>query len=73
MGFVGKIIKSIFNPDVPQATTTVMGGGGLTARDMVSSVSSAEPKAAEMGASDKKKGGLQSLLVPSEELYKGGV
>ncbi len=70
MGFVGKIFKTIFNPDVPQAQEVQP---TVTGRDLVSSTSSVEPESPVMGSDTNKKGkGVKSLLVPSESLYKGG-
>ena len=69
MGFVGKIFKTIFDPDIPQASVMTP---TITGRDLVQSTSSEEPQAAIMGASTKGKGGgTSSLLVPSEKLYRG--
>lgn len=66
MGF----IKKMFRPNIPQVQNT-----GLTGRDLVSSTSSEDPTSPEMGGSDKanRKNGVKSLLVQSENLYKGGV
>lgn len=71
MGFVGKIFKTIFSPDIPQAQEMQP---TITAQQLVSSTSSATPNSPVMGADTKKKGsgGVSSLLVPSESLYKGG-
>lgn len=72
MGFVGKIFKTIFSPDIPQASELQP---TITAQQLVSSTSSATPNSPVMGADTKKKGsggGVSSLLVPSESLYKGG-
>ena len=69
MGFVGKFFKTIFAPEIPQASVMQP---TVTARDLVQSTSSEEPQAAVMGATNKNKGGgVGSLLVPSEKLYKG--
>lgn len=70
MGFVGRIFKTIFSPDIPQAAPMAP---TITGRDLVKSTNSADPDSPQMGADEKKKGGLSSLLVPSEKLYKGGV
>lgn len=73
MGFVGKIFKTLFNPSVPNAQAQAP---TMTGRDLVSSTSSDAPEEAVMGSSlknKKKKQGVSSLLVPSENLYKGGV
>lgn len=68
MGFVGKFFKTIFDPEIPQAQELAP---TITGKDLLSSTSSAEPEAPKMGASNKDKGGgVSSLLVPSENLYK---
>lgn len=65
MGF----IKKIFTPDIPQVQNTE-----LTGRDLVSSTSSEDPNSPELGgSSSKKNSGIKSLLVQSEDIYKGGV
>lgn len=71
MGFVGKIFKTIFDPDIPQASTQMP---TVSARDLVSSTSSQEAQAPIMGSEDdgKRKRGINSLLVPNESIYKGG-
>ena len=64
MGF----IKSIFKPNIPSTPT-------ITGRDLVSSTSSEEPDSPQMGSDgvNQKKRGINSLLVQSENIYKGGV
>lgn len=64
MGF----IKNLFRPNIPSAPT-------ITGRDLVSSTSSEEPDSPVMGTDEvnKKKRGINSLLVQSENIYKGGV
>ena len=64
MGF----FKKIFKPNIPSTPT-------ITGRDLVSSTSSEEPDSPQMGTDDmnQKKKGLSSLLVQSENIYKGGV
>lgn len=64
MGF----IKKIFSPDIPSTPT-------VTGRDLVSSTSSEEPDSPVMGTDgvNQKKRGINSLLVQSENIYKGGV
>ena len=64
MGF----IKKIFSPNIPSTPT-------ITGRDLVSSTSSEEPDSPVMGTDgvNQKKKGLSSLLVQSENIYKGGV
>ena len=64
MGF----IKKIFSPNIPTTPT-------ITGRDLVSSTSSEEPDSPVMGTDgvNQKKKGLSSLLVQSENIYKGGV
>lgn len=68
MGFVGRIFKTIFNPSMPSVPQPT-----VTARDLVSSTSSEDPEEAVMGSSLKnkrKRSGMNSLLVPGEDLYK---
>ena len=64
MGF----FKKIFAPNIPSTPT-------ITGRDLVSSTSSEEPDSPQMGTDgvNQKKKGLSSLLVQSENIYKGGV
>ena len=64
MGF----FKKIFKPNIPSTPT-------ITGRELVSSTSSEEPDSAQMGTDgvNQKKKGLSSLLVQSENIYKGGV
>lgn len=64
MGF----FKKIFKPNIPSTPT-------ITGRELVSSTSSEEPDSPQMGIDgvNKKKKGLSSLLVKSENIYKGGV
>lgn len=64
MGF----IKKIFRPNIPSTPT-------ITGRDLVSSTSSEEPDSPVMGTDgvNQKKRGINSLLVQSEKIYKGGV
>ncbi len=64
MGF----IKNLFRPSIPSTPT-------ITGRDLVSSTSSEEPDSPVMGTDEvnKKKRGINSLLVQSEDIYKGGV
>ena len=64
MGF----FKKIFNPNIPSTPT-------ITGRDLLSSTSSEEPDSPQMGTDgvNQKKKGLSSLLVQSENIYKGGV
>lgn len=70
MGFVGKFIKTIFSPSIPQAQTQQP---TITGRDLVASTESATPEAPLMGGGDtKKRRGIESLLVPSENIYRGG-
>lgn len=73
MGFIGKFIKTIFSPSVPQVDTSTL--NSVTGRDLVEQTTSQEPEAPVMGGDDKdkKKRGVQSLLVPSNNLYKGGI
>lgn len=64
MGF----FKKLFRPSIPSTPT-------ITGRDLVSSTSSEEPESPQMGTDgvNQKKKGLNSLLVQSENIYKGGV
>ena len=64
MGF----FKKIFKPNIPSTPT-------ITGRDLVSSTSSEEPDSPRMGSDgvNQKKKGMSSLLVQSENIYKGGV
>ena len=66
MGF----IKKILSPRIPSVPTV-----SVTGRDLVSSTSSEEPDSPQMGTDgvNKKKRGLNSLLVQSEDIYKGGM
>lgn len=71
MGFVGKFIKTIFSPSIPQASVQQP---TITGRDLVASTESATPEAPIMGGADnKKRRGIENLLVPSENIYKGGI
>ena len=66
MGF----IKKILSPRIPSVPTF-----SVTGRDLVSSTSSEEPDSPQMGTDGvkQKKRGLNSLLVQSEDIYKGGM
>ena len=66
MGF----IKKILSPRIPSVPTV-----SVTGRDLVSSTSSEEPDSPQMGTDgmNQKKRGLNSLLVQSEDIYKGGM
>lgn len=65
MGF----IKKIFSPNIPQIQQP-----SVTGRDLVSQTSSQEPDSPQMGSETTgKKKGINSLLVQSENIYKGGV
>ena len=70
MGFITKLVKGIFSPAISQASSIQP---QISARDLVSSTTSETPEAPVMGNDKKKNKGVQSLLVPSEDLYKGGV
>ena len=67
MGF----FKKIFKPNIPSTPTIPT----ITGRDLLSSTSSEEPDSPQMGTDgvNQKKKGLSSLLVQSENIYKGGV
>lgn len=66
MGF----IKKILSPRIPSVPTI-----SVTGRDLVTSTSSEEPDSPQMGTDGvkQKKRGLNSLLVQSEDIYKGGM
>ena len=67
MGF----IKKIFRPNIPSVPTMT-----ITGRDLLSSTSSEEPDSPQMGTdgvNQKKRRGINSLLVQNESIYKGGV
>lgn len=66
MGF----IKKILSPRIPSVPTV-----SVTGRDLVTSTSSEEPNSPQMGTDgvNQKKRGLNSLLVQSEDIYKGGM
>lgn len=66
MGF----IKKIFRPKIPSIPTV-----SITGRDLVPSTSSEEPDSPEMGTyeTNKKKKGINSLLVQNEDIFKGGL
>ena len=71
MGFVGKFIKSIFSPSIPQASVQQP---TISGRALVASTESSAPEAPMMGGTDKtkKRRGIESLLVPTESIYRGG-
>lgn len=69
MGVIGKIFKTIFNPSVPSVQSQVP---TVTARDLVPETTSDEPEAPVFGGKNKKRG-TSSLLVPTNDLYKGGM
>ena len=72
MGFVGRFIKTIFSPSIPQASVQQP---TISGRDLVASTESQDPDAPVMGGGDnqRKRRGIESLLVPSENIYKGGL
>lgn len=68
MGFIANAFKSIFSPSVPQVTYE----NAPTGRDLLQSTSSDEVEAPVMGSDGKKRNrGLNSLLVPTENVVKG--
>lgn len=71
MGFVGKIFKTIFSPSIPQASTQQP---TITGRDLVQQTESSTPDAPIMGGSDsfRRRKGIENLLVPTENIYRGG-
>lgn len=72
MGFIGKIFKTIFSPSVPQVQVQAP---EITGRELVAETSSLEPEAPSLGSEGKtnKKRGINSLLVPTNDLYRGGL
>lgn len=71
MGIIGQLFKTIFNPSVPSVQSQVP---TVTARDLVPETSTEEPEAPVLGSEKKnKKRGVSSLLVPSNDLYRGGM
>lgn len=71
MGFIGGLIKTIFSPSVASAQSQQT---TLTGRDLLESTSSESPDAPVMGSDKKdKRKGVNSLLVPTNDLYKGGI
>lgn len=71
MGFVGNIFRSIFSPSIPQTSTQQP---TISGRDLVASTESSEPDAPVMGGIDKqkKRRGIENLLVPTESIFRGG-
>lgn len=71
MGFVGRFIKTIFSPSIPQASAQQP---TISGRDLVQSTESAQPEAPLMGGTDtRKRRGIEQLLAPTENIYKGGI
>ena len=71
MGFVGRFIKTIFSPSIPQASAQQP---TISGRDLVQSTESAAPEAPLMGGTDtRKRRGIEQLLAPTESIYKGGI
>ena len=71
MGIIGQLFKTIFNPSVPSVQSQVP---TVTARDLVSETKSEDPEAPVLGSEKKNKNkGVSSLLVPTNDLYKGGM
>lgn len=71
MGFVGRFIKTIFSPSIPQASAQQP---TISGRDLVASTESAAPEAPLMGGTDtRKRRGIEQLLAPTENIYKGGI
>ena len=71
MGFVSKIFKTIFSPSIPQASTQQP---TITGRDLVQQTESSEPNAPVMGGGNtvRRRKGIENLLVPTENIYRGG-
>lgn len=68
MGFIGNFLKTIFRPQIPTAMSQQP---QMSARDILPSTESEEPEAPLMGSGKKnKRRGIDSLLVPSENLYR---
>ena len=66
MGF----LATIFNPKIPKVAAQQP---TVTGRDLVASTESDDPEAPVMGGqSSRKRKGIESLLVPTETIYKGG-
>ena len=67
MGF----LATIFNPKIPKVSAQQP---TVTGRDLVASTESDDPEAPVMGGSStsRKRRGIESLLVPTEDIYKGG-
>jgi hypothetical protein len=71
MGFVGRFIKTIFSPSIPQASAQQP---TISGHDLVQSTESAAPEAPLMGGTDtRKRRGIEQLLAPTENIYKGGI
>lgn len=71
MGFIGNIVRSIFSPRIPQASAQQP---TISGRDLVQSTESAAPEAPLMGGTDtRKRRGIEQLLAPTENIYKGGI
>ncbi|WP_302817008.1 hypothetical protein [Selenomonas flueggei] len=71
MGFVSNLLKTILSPSIPQASSQQP---TITGRDLVQQTESTDPDAPVMGGSNplRRRRGIESLLVPSEDIYKGG-
>jgi hypothetical protein len=71
MGFIGSILSTIFSPRIPQASVQQP---TITGRELVASTQSKEPEAPQMGGlqNNRRRRGVESLLVPTEDIYKGG-
>lgn len=68
MGFIGNVLKTIFNPSIATASSQQT---SLTARDLVPSTESEEPESAVMGSDNRsrRQKGIEGLMVPTENLY----
>ena len=64
------LIKTLFNPKLANTSSMTP---TITGRDLMSETSNEEPNSPVMGSEKKKNGGVSSLLVQSEDIYKGGI
>ncbi len=70
MGVVTRFIKNIFSPSIPQVNYQMSPANQLSGRDLVANTSAQDPEAPALGKERKRRSGIDSLLVPSETLYK---
>ncbi len=70
MGGIVRFVKGIFSPDIPQVNYSTMSPTNqLTARDIVADTEAQNPESPALGKDKKRRSGIDSLLVPSEDLY----